>query len=446
MAKKVIMPKFGMDQEEGTVVRWLKQEGDSVEKGEPILEVETDKVNMEVEASSTGVLSGITADPGVTVPVGQVIAYIAAPDETLPSLQTPPPSPAPTSVADEASTVALAEPRATPVAANMAAAHQVDLQVISTSGAQRITKADIEGYLNHQQTETNIIKAVPAARRLAREVGMDLREIVGSGPAGRIQSQDVRQARAAPKEEAHVAISQHTPEEIVDEPIAIRQTIPLTGMRRTIADRLTKTIREVPQFTVSVEVNMERAIDIVDDLRKMEGVPRVTLTAVLVKACARTLMRHPSINASYQTTGIIEWADINIGVAVAIETGLIVPVLHHADRMGLIDIAHQLIDVGIRAREGKLQAQDVQHSTFTISNLGMFGVDQFEAIINPPQAAILAVGKVMKRPIVVEEETILIKPITNFTLTADHRVIDGAIAGRFLADLKQAIEHPGMLM
>ena len=448
MAKKVIMPKFGMDQEEGTVVRWLKQEGDNVEKGEPILEVETDKVNMEVEASSTGVLSGITADPGVTVPVGHVIAYIIASGETLPSQQSPSSTSAPSTIAfsDESSTMALAEPRATPVAANMAAAHQVDLQVISTTGAQRITKADIEGYLNHQHSETTVIKAVPAARRLARELNLDLQQIVGSGPAGRIQSQDVRQAQENYEAEAPVATTPHTSEEISDEPIAIRQTIPLTGIRRTIADRLTKTVREVPQFTVSVEVQMERAIDIVEDLRKMEGVPRVTLTALLIKACARTLVHYPSINASYQTTGIVEWADINIGIAVAVEAGLIVPVLHQVDRMGLIDIANQLADVGARAREGKLQAQDVQHGTFTISNLGMFGVDQFEAIINPPQAAILAVGRVMKRPIVTEEDSLLIKPVTYFTLTADHRVIDGAIAGRFLGDLKRAIEHPGMLM
>lgn len=448
MAKKVIMPKFGMDQEEGTVVRWLKQEGDSVEKGESILEVETDKVNMEVEAATSGVLSGINADPGITVPVGHIIAYIVAPGQEN-TVQTPAPSAttsAITAIPSTTATTSLVEPRVTPVAANIAAAHQVNLQSVSTTRSGHITKADIEGYLSNQQTKTTAVMAVPAARRLAHELGVDLQLVTGSGPEGRIQSRDVQQVVQLSQPESPSIAPQHIPEEIIDEPIVIRQTIPLTGMRRTIADRLTGAVHEMPQFTVSVEVQMERAIDIVEDLRNMEGVPRVTLTALLVKACARTLIHHPAINASYRTNDIIEWADVNIGIAVAVETGLIVPVIHQADRIGLVDIATQLADVGTRAREGKLRSKDIQRGTFTISNLGMFGVDQFEAIINPPQAAILAVGRVIKRPIAVEEDRIVVKPVTHCTLTADHRVIDGAVAGRFLADLKRAIEHPGMLM
>lgn len=470
MAKKVIMPKFGMDQEEGTVSAWLKQEGDSVEKGEPILEVETDKVNMEVEAPADGILAGIKVGPGVTVPIGEVIAYILRPGEALPPSPETSPEGRKSYVSSpvggiEGGLPAKAEappPKATPVAERVAQSHGLNLHTVSPPRAgERLTKADVQGYLAAQVTASpqpspegrksyaspplggieGGLAAVPAARRLARELGVDLAELTGSGPNGRIQSRDVQQAAARPPVEAQpVAMPGH---------LTARRQVPLTGMRRTIAERLTASVREVPQFTVSVEVNMARAQATVDDLRATsvaaEG-PKVTLTTFLVKACAWALGRHPAVNASLKEGVIYEWAEINVGVAVAVEAGLIVPVLRGADGLTLPALAAQMSDLGQRARAGQLRSEDVQNGTFTISNLGMFGVDHFTAILNPPQAAILAVGRVIKRPVVLADDRIEVQPMADFTLTADHRIVDGAVAGRFLADLKQAVERPGLLL
>jgi pyruvate dehydrogenase E2 component (dihydrolipoamide acetyltransferase) len=217
-------------------------------------------------------------------------------------------------------------------------------------------------------------------------------------------------------------------------------------MRRIIAERLTAAARDIPQFTVGLEIEMSRAQQTIDDARAISAEPRVTLTALLVKACAWTLARHPAVNASFNQDSILEWAEINIGVAAAVEAGLIVPVIHQASRLSLGEIAAQLNDLGARAREGKLRPEELRGGTFTISNLGMFGVEHFTAIINPPQAAILAIGGMVKRPIVTQDDQIVIKPMSNFTLTADHRVIDGALAAQFLADLKHILEHPGALI
>ncbi|MCB0155394.1 MAG: E3 binding domain-containing protein, partial [Anaerolineae bacterium] len=269
MAKKVIMPKFGMDQEEGTVSAWLKQEGDSVEKGEPILEVETDKVNMEVEAPADGILAGIKIGPGVTVPIGEVIAYILKPDEELPAEKAA----ATKSAAAPRAEAATLPPKTTPVAERLAHSHGLNLQTVAPPRAgERLTKADVQGYLAAQLTPSpqpaasgsggfagGGRAAAPAARRLARELGVDLAEVTGSGPNGRIQSRDVQQAASQPPAEAQPVA--------VPGQLTARRQVPLTGMRRTIAERLTASVREVPQFTVSVEVNMARAQAVVDDLR-----------------------------------------------------------------------------------------------------------------------------------------------------------------------------------
>lgn len=450
MPTPIIMPKFEMAQETGTVSKWLKQAGEPVEKDEPILEVETDKVNMEVEAPASGVLGGILVSPGAVVPIGQVIAYILKPGETLPQADTPT-SP----VSMEAVVPAPADhpaERVTPVAERVAQAYGLDWQAVPRPSG-RLTKADVENYLAHQETQTgevrsaetspvlsDKIKAVPAARRLAHELGLDLTTVNGSGPDGRIQTIDVQQAAARPPMVAPIpAVAQ------AGQP-AIRRTVPLTTMRRTIAERLTAAARDIPQFAVSLEVEMSRAQQIIDDTRAIFAGPRVTLTALLIKACAWTLARHAAVNASFNQDSIQEWADINIGVAMAVEAGLLVPVIRQADRLNLNEIATQLNDLGTRAREGKLRPEELRGGTFTVSNLGMFGVEHFTAIINPPQAAILAVGRTIKRPLVTEDDQIVVKPMADFTLTADHRVIDGAQAAQFLADLKRVLEHPGALV
>ncbi len=442
MAKKVIMPKFGMDQEEGTVATWLKKEGDAVEKGEPILEVETDKVNMEVEANADGILAGISAGPGQTVPIGQVIAYILQPGEELPAAKSKPAQPA---AAPAPSAAAAPAPvKTTPVAERVAQSHGIDVQTVTPARAgERVTRADVEARLPQPAEDNGAIRAVPAARRLARELGIDLAQVSGSGPGGRIQSHDVQQAAAAARQPAPAPAS--APAAAPGER-AVGRRVPLTAMRRIIAERLTASVQTIPQFTVSMDVNVERALDMVADLRATSGDVKVTLTAFLVKACAWALGRHPGVNASYGAEAITEWADINIGVAVSVEQGLLVPVVRHADELGTVEIAAQITDLGQRARAGKLQPQEMQGGTFTISNLGMFGVDHFTAIINPPEAAILAVSRAAKVPVVTEDDRIEIKQMARLTLTADHRLVDGAKAAQFLADLKQAIERPGVLL
>jgi len=230
---------------------------------------------------------------------------------------------------------------------------------------------------------------------------------------------------------------------------AIRRLVPLTNIRHTIADRMTASVREAPQFNVAVEVDMTRALVIVEDLKSKNGPadqPRVTLTAVLIKACAWALTQHPEANSAFIDGQIAEWDEVNIGVATAIESGLIVSVLRGADRLGMRGIAAQLADLTARAREGRLRLEDLQGGTFTISNLGMFGIDHFTAILNPPQAAILAVGGVAKRAVVDDDGSLVVRPTTTLTLTADHRVLDGASAARFLMTIQAALEYHGLLL
>lgn len=432
MPVPVIMPKFEMAQESGKVLRWLKQEGEAVTKGEAILEVETDKVAMEVEAPASGTLVGIRAGPDEVVPIGQPIAYILLPGEVWEGAPGASPAASPAGA-----------PRATPVAERIAQAHGVDLSAVPGTGpGGRVTKADVEAFLAQRAAEGKV-KAAPAARRLARELGVDLQQVKGTGPGGRIQSEDVRRAAEA----LRAGVSP----EALEAPArpAIRRRVPLAGMRRIIAERMSRSVREAPQFTVSIDVEMGRAMAIVEDLAawaEREGGPRVTLTALLVKACAWALRRHPALNATLEGEEILEWEDVNIGVAVAVPEGLVVPVIPEADRRGVWEIARMLEEKVGRAREGRLRPEDVQGGTFTLSNLGMYGIDRFTAILNPPQAGILAVGRVAKRPVVGEGDEVVVRPVATLTLTADHRVIDGAQAAQFMDDLRWVLERPGILL
>lgn len=459
----VIMPKYEMAQETGVVARWLKAEGALVEKGEPILEVDTDKLSMEVEARADGILVGVCAEPGKVVPVGQPIAYIIRPGEVWPpDITQPERMPVTPPVAGAAPQEKGDAPRATPVAERMAAEHGIDLGSITGTGSGgRIQREDVEAYLARQSSETPLqpaepvgkVKAVPAARRLARELSVDLLRVIGTGPEGRIQPEDVE--HAAPGSEASVPVAPEPAAVPVGllAPLpghpAIRRTVPLTNIRKTIAERMTQSVREAPQFTVSVDVEMGRAMAIVQDFRDGAAVQqgaKVTVTALLVKACAWALAQFPAANAMFEADQIVEWDEVNIGVATAIDQGLIVPVVRNADRLGMKEIATRLADLAARAREGRLKLDDLQGGTFTISNLGMFGTDRFTAILNPPQAAILAVGRVAKRAVVGEDDRIEVRQMASLALTADHRVLDGATAAQFLAIIQRALEHPGLLL
>jgi pyruvate dehydrogenase E2 component (dihydrolipoamide acetyltransferase) len=463
MPTQIIMPKFEMSQETGTIARWLKNNGDAVDKGDPILEVETDKITMEVESPAAGTLAGIVAQPGEVIPIGQVIAEVLKPGEVASAAPAATPAAAQPATANtqagssgvKAAAVTSTAPRATPVAEKMAAEHGLDLSAINGSGKDgQITKADVEAAVASKAASNSAIRAVPAARRLARELSIDLATVAGSGPNARIQSSDVERAAAARHETRSAPFVQQVvagPQpaaSITTGALAVRRSAPLTSLRRTIAQRMTQSTQDVPQFNLSVDVDMTRMLAVVDDWKQTAkpDAPKVTVTAALVKVCAWALGRNPALNAAFLGDRIDEYASVNIGVAVAIDDGLIVPVIHDADKQSLAGIAAALADLGARARANKLGMADIQGGTFSISNLGMFAVDRFTAIVNPPQAAILAVGRATKRIVPGPGDQPIAAMISTLTVSADHRAVDGAIVGRFLGDLQQGIERPGLLL
>lgn len=466
MAHEVIMPKFGFTQETAEIVRWLKHEGDVVEQGEPIAEVTTDKVNMEVEAPASGILSGIRYREGEVVPVTQVIAYILQPGEALPGGPAAPtssvtPSPATTITAEQP--IEAGSARATPVAARLAEAEGVDLSQVQGSGpGGRITRKDVEAYLASRAEVEGKVRAVPAARRLARELGVDLKQVVGSGPQGRIQSEDVRRAYAV-QAQAVAAVPAAATE--VTKPVTpaptvealgvqtpIAEVIPLAGIRKVIAQRMQQSAQNAPHIhlEITVDATAAEALRARANQRLKPGQAKVSLTAVIARACAWALTQHPRLNAwlmaTPQNEQIIIPAQVNLGIAVAVEEGLIVPVVRDAARKSLLQLATEINDLVERARQNRLKPEDVVEGTFTISNLGMFGVERFTAIINPPQVAILAVGSLRREVVADEQGQIHVRPVFTVTLCADHRVVDGAVGARFLADLREALEQPEVMV
>ena len=445
MATPVMMPKFGFTHEESTIVAWLCEEGQAVRKGDPLCEVTTDKVTMEVEAPSDGVLGGIRFAAGDAVPVTAVIAYVLAPGEGPPAEDT---GPAPRMAGEQpraraGSTGALStdgkRARPTPVAARMAAASGLDLGQIGGSGPRgRITRHDVEAYLaGDARGPSGRVRATPAARRAARERGLELSQIAGSGPHGRIQEADALGVAGAPLAEP----SAPGLESLAGTP----ERVPLVGLRRTIATRVQRSYQEAPHISFTLDVDMSAILELRSNAGN-EGAPSPSLTAVLVYACAWALRRHPRLNSYLQDNEIWLLPRINIGVAVSLEEGLIVPVIHDADRSGIRALHTTLTDLADRAREGRLHPEHVAGGTFTVSNLGMFGIDQFTAILNPPQVAILAAGRVARRFIPDESANPVVRPLMTLTLAVDHRALDGAQAARFLATLRDGLEEPATML
>jgi pyruvate dehydrogenase E2 component (dihydrolipoamide acetyltransferase) len=441
MAKTIIMPKFGFTQESAEIVRWLKHEGETVEAGDPIAEVTTDKVNMEVEATATGILAGLRYKEGDVVPVTEVIAYVLAPDEKVPEG-------APAAFHDggetqvKATAPQEARPRvqATPVAEQMAREKGLDLSLVAGSGpGGRVTRGDVEGYLKAAGDVGGKLRATPAARRAAQEMGIELGQVTGSGPRGRVQGADVRQAAAS------MAVPAAAPQALFSTREA--ESLPLTGIRRTIAERMQRSAQEAPHIYFEADIDAGSLEDLRQrgNARLSDNQPRISLTALLVRAVAWTLARHLLLNSQLSGDKILLLPDVHVGVAVAAESGLIVPVVHQAGQKSVTQIAAELEDLTARARQGKLLPDDVAGGTFTISNLGMFGVDRFTAIINPPQSAILAVGRMRKMVVPGEDDRPVVRSIMTITLGADHRVVDGAAAARFLADLRECLEHPELM-
>ncbi|MBN1266107.1 MAG: 2-oxo acid dehydrogenase subunit E2 [Anaerolineales bacterium] len=435
MATEMIMPKVDMDQETGTIVEWKKQNGETVEQGEIILSIETDKVAIDVEAPAGGILDGISAFAGDVLPIGTTIAWILEPGESLPDKAAEStaakPEPEPPSSGKSAAAV-----EATPVARKIAAAEGVDLSALTGTGAGgKITRSDVETALHTPAAGAvpGKVYATPAARRIARENQVDLTRVSGSGPGGRIQAADVDGFAPA-----------------VHPPAASRedQVIPMALMRKRIAERLTTSYQTIPHIHFTAEVDMTRfneARAAMNQKAEKLGQHKISATALLVKMVAFVLRDHPYLNAMLQEDSIVLHGDINIGVAVALPDGLIVPVIPNADLKGLAQLAAELNDLSSRAKSGELVPSEVSRGTFTISNLGPFGVQQFDAIINPPQSAILAVGAMQKKVVALEDNSLAVRPVMAITLSADHRIVDGAVAAHFMADLQLALENPILL-
>lgn len=428
MPVNIIVPKLEMAQESATIIEWLKKEGERVEKGDPLFVIETDKVTVEIESPGSGILAGIRADPGQEIPVTQVVAYLLAPGEEVPTDVPAERVSKPSRVARPEASVS-----ATPIAKRLALEHGVDMTTISGSGSQgKITKQDVQKAIDAQpaarpEVLSGKVRATPAARRLAKERGLNLSTVVGTGPGGRVTVDDV---------ESHV--DKPTPSTI-----EIAERIPLVGMRKRIAERMTRSVQTAPHISVSLRVHVEPLNEVREGLNARVGdAERITITAALVRAVAKALQGDRIFNSSLQGDEIHVYQEINIGVAVAIEDGLIVPVIHQADRMDMLETARAINDKATRAREGKLSPADVANGTFTITNLGPFGIEHFTPIINPPQAGILAVGAVRPQATLDDSGEIIFRSSAWFTLTTDHRIVDGAIAARFLSNLRDIIENP----
>ncbi len=444
------MPKFGFTQESSEIVRWLKQPGEAVEQGDPIVEVTTDKVNMEVEAPASGILDGVRYQVGQTVPVTEVIAYIRSANE--PPMMAD--SVAPRSSTGTPSANKSPEVRATPVATNLAKDKGINIsQVIGTGPGGQITKQDVEEYIESRLTGSEAggkVRATPAARRLARESGVDLAQVHGTGPRGRVQSADLQGVLSRPAEPtpgpAVLAPKIDSGKPLPD--LELIKTIPLAGMRLTIATRMQKSFQDAPHITFEADIDVTGAEALRSRANELlaESQSRISLTAIIAKASAWALKRNPFVNSRLRGQEILLIRDVNIGIAVALDEGLIVPVVRAVDQKGLAQIAAEIADVSNRARTGHLRAEDVSGGTFTVSNLGMFGVDRFTAIINSPECAILAVGRVTQRIVPNGAGQPVARPIMTVTLSADHRIVDGALAARFIGDIRQVLEHPDVLL
>ena len=393
MASEVKLPRLGQGMESGTIVKWLKSEGEAVEKGEPLYELDTDKVTQEVEAEASGVLLKIAVPEG-EVEVGHTIGFIGAADESVPDVQEEGVRPQP---------VAPPEPKE------------------ETAGSDPIPSSS-----------NGRVKASPLARRLARERGLDLAQVRGTGPEGRIVAEDVERAEAGDP----------TPVPVTQARSAERR--PLSNVRKTIARRLTQAWT-VPAFQLTVSADMSRANEIVHQQRELYPDVRITLTDLLTKVCARALMRHSDMNVQFAEDALLVFPNADIGIAVAAPQGLVVPVVRGAERLSIAQIAEVRADLVSRAREAKLRAEDLDGGTFTISNLGMFDIDQFIAVLNPPQASILAVGATRDLVVVRDGEFVAV-PTMTMTLTCDHRAVDGATGAEFLKTVKAFLEDPGLAL
>lgn len=401
LATKIVMPALGMQQDTGTLIAWFKDEGEPVAQGEPVMEIETDKATVEIEAPTSGILGGICARKGDVIPVGQIMAWILEPGEWAPG---------------EMQNGQLGRVSALPARCRMAEEQGAALTPASTLDG-RIRGAEVLGTAS-PDGGPRLFPASPKARRLAHERGLDTRDLVGSGPDGAVLAADV------------LAVG--------------TQTLEPGTIWQVMADRVTQSWTNTPHFCLLREVNASRLSAWREQMQKLVE-PKLTYSDLLVKLVAAALTRHKLVNASWTGGKIVLHREINIGLAVAIEDGLVVPVIHRADELELSQIAVRRQNMISRAQVGKLRVADLARGTFTISNLGMYGVDAFSAVVNPPQAAILTVGRIAERVVPINGQP-TVQPMMILGLSVDHRVIDGARGAQFLETLTGLIEEPLLLL
>lgn len=401
----VIMPKMGDGMEEGTLLNWLKKDGDTVKSGEIIGNIQTDKATLELEAPAKGVLTGFLIQEGDTVPVGQPIAAILRDGESLPENWGS------GSVAEAPKVEAEADPSAN----NQPPAGEVTLTNSANSDSR--------------------VKASPVARKLAEEKGIDLTSIVGSGPGGRIVKADVESAKTG-QSSSTISMLQPTKND---------EKVKLNRLRGIIADRTSHSFQHVPHIFLTVEVDLEK-IETLRDAFKAEDAGKVSINDFVIRASVLALQEMPVVNSSFQGDHLLQYGSINVGIAAAIDDGLVVPVIHQAQNFSLRQISAASKDLVSKARDNKLKPEEMQGSTFSISNMGMLDIDNFTAIINEPNAAILAVSSARKKVVVSEDDEVEIRLRMNMTCSFDHRVVDGAIGAQFINRIKFFLENPMHLM
>ena len=459
MAFEIIMPKLGVDMQEGEIIEWKKQEGDVVNEGDILLEIMSDKTNMELEAEDSGVLLKITRQAGETVPVTEVIGYIGAEGEVVADNAASAPAAEAAPQVEEVATVeapvvAAQAPvvheggkvRATPKARKVARELGIDLAQVPGTGAKgRVHADDVENFKGAQP------KATPLARKIAADLGIDLASVSGTGFGGKITKEDVLaiSAPAQVKEAVAAPVVEAKPEKVLPEGVEV---IPMSAMRKAISKGMTHSYLTAPTFTLNYDVDMTNLMalrkQVLDPIMNKTGM-KVTFTDLIGLAVVRTLMKeeHRYLNASLidDAQNIELHKFVNLGIAVGLDDGLIVPVVHGADKMSLSEFVVASKDVIKKAQAGKLKAAEMSGSTFSITNLGMFGTKSFNPIINQPNSAILGVSATIQTPVVVDGE-VVVRPIMGLCLTIDHRIVDGMNGAKFMVDLKHLIENPMELL
>ncbi|HEU0253501.1 MAG TPA: pyruvate dehydrogenase complex dihydrolipoamide acetyltransferase [Pyrinomonadaceae bacterium] len=428
MATKVIMPKLSPTMEEGQISRWLKKEGDKVSMGEPLAEIDTDKATMEMQALANGVLRKILIGEGQSAPLGQTIAIIGEANEDIASLVSEAPAAAAPKQEEKKEEPAQKQEQPAPA--------QPQAKAAAAATAAQPARVD-----NGRPTDSGRMIVSPLAARMAAEAGIDLRSLQGSGPGGRIIKRDIEAAISQPKTAPQTFPRAVETGRFQQAGASPYHDEPASEIRKVIAKRLVTSLGPVPHFFLTTEIEMDRAAEMRKGINALDPELKISVNDIIIKVAAAALIQHPAVNASFQEKIVRYYERADVGVAVAIEDGLITPVIRSADQKSLSEIAAEVRELAERARSRRLKPEEYTGATFSVSNLGMFGIDEFTAVINPPEGAILAIGAMTQKPVVRDNE-IVVRQMMRVTMSCDHRVIDGATGAKFLQTFKKILENP----